>query len=84
MALGQNERAREAYRRALELVDDDNLDVDQVRQCAGIVAGRVALEVSGNITLDNVRAYAETGVQFVSVGALTHSVRALDLSLQVL
>ena len=62
----------------------DNMEVDQVRQCVEMVAGRVPLEVSGNITLDNVRAYAETGVTFVSVGALTHSVRALDLSLQVL
>jgi nicotinate-nucleotide pyrophosphorylase (carboxylating) len=62
----------------------DNMKVDHVRQCVGIVAGRVPLEVSGNITLDTVRAYAETGVTFVSVGALTHSVRALDLSLKVL
>lgn len=62
----------------------DNMDVTNVRRCVELVAGRVPLEVSGNITLDNVRAYAETGVAFVSVGALTHSVRALDLSLKVL
>ncbi len=40
--------------------------------------------VSGNVSLDNVRTYAETGVTWISVGALTHSVRALDLSLQVM
>jgi nicotinate-nucleotide pyrophosphorylase (carboxylating) len=72
---------------ALALAPDrillDNMDVAQVRQCTSIVAGRVPLEVSGNITLDNVRAYAGTGVDFISVGALTHSVRALDLSLKV-
>ena len=62
----------------------DNMTVEQVRQSVAIVAGRVPLEVSGSISLDNVRAYAETGVTWISVGALTHSVRALDLSLQVM
>jgi nicotinate-nucleotide pyrophosphorylase (carboxylating) len=74
-------------RQALPLAPDrillDNMSVDQVRACVALVGGRVPLEVSGNITLENVRAYAEAGVQFLSVGALTHSVRALDLSLQV-
>ena len=62
----------------------DNMTVDQVRQCVALVAGRVPIEVSGNVSLDNVRAYAETGATWISVGALTHSVRALDLSLQVM
>ncbi|MEO6222631.1 MAG: carboxylating nicotinate-nucleotide diphosphorylase [Vicinamibacterales bacterium] len=81
-------RTKDDVSEAVALAPDrillDNMEVEQVRQCVAIVAGRVPLEVSGNITLDNVRAYAETGVAFVSVGALTHSVRALDLSLQVL
>lgn len=62
----------------------DNMTVEQVRRCVALVAGRVPIEVSGNVSLDNVRAYAETGVTWISVGALTHSVRALDLSLQVM
>lgn len=62
----------------------DNMDVDLVRRSMELVAGKVPLEVSGNINLDNVRSYAETGVSFISVGALTHSVRALDISLQVM
>lgn len=62
----------------------DNMTVEQVRGCVALVAGRVPLEASGNISLDNVRSYAETGVTWISVGALTHSVRALDLSLQVM
>jgi len=62
----------------------DNMTVEQVRDCVALVAGRVPLEVSGNVSLDNVRSYAETGVTWISVGALTHSVRALDLSLQVM
>ena len=47
------------------------------------MAGRVEVEASGGITLDTVRAYAETGVHLISVGALTHSVRALDISLEI-
>jgi nicotinate-nucleotide pyrophosphorylase (carboxylating) len=61
----------------------DNMSVSDVRACVALVEGRVPLEVSGNITLENVRVYAVTGVSLISVGALTHSVRALDLSLLV-
>jgi len=81
-------RTESDVREALALSPDrillDNMTVSQVRQCVALVAGRVPLEVSGNVSLDNIRDYADTGVAFISVGALTHSVRALDLSLQVL
>jgi len=61
----------------------DNMTPAQVRECVEAVAGRVPLEVSGNITLATVRDYAVTGVAYISVGALTHSVQALDISLVV-
>lgn len=61
----------------------DNMSVHDIRACVALTAAAVPLEVSGNITLENVREYADTGVHFISVGALTHSVRALDLSLLV-
>jgi nicotinate-nucleotide pyrophosphorylase (carboxylating) len=61
----------------------DNMNPDQAREAVERVGGRVPLEVSGGIRLDNVRAYALTGVDFVSVGALTHSVRAVDISLEL-
>jgi nicotinate-nucleotide pyrophosphorylase (carboxylating) len=61
----------------------DNMSVQDVRRAVELAAGRVPLEASGGITLDNVRAYAETGVDFVSVGALTHGARSLDVSLEV-
>ena len=48
-----------------------------------VAAGRVPLEASGGVTLDTVRAIAETGVDFISVGALTHSAPALDLSMLI-
>jgi nicotinate-nucleotide pyrophosphorylase (carboxylating) len=54
---------------------------DELRRAAELVNGRAELEASGGITLDNVRSVAETGIDFISVGALTHSAPALDVSL---
>jgi nicotinate-nucleotide pyrophosphorylase (carboxylating) len=59
----------------------DNMSPDELRAAVERGAGRAALEASGGITLENVRAVAETGVDFVSIGALTHSAPALDVSL---
>jgi nicotinate-nucleotide pyrophosphorylase (carboxylating) len=59
----------------------DNMSVDQLRVAVAQVGGRAKLEASGNVTLENVRELAQTGVDFISVGALTHSAPALDLSL---
>ena len=64
----------------------DNMTPEQVHQAVKRVqsSGRgVPLEASGGITLENIRAYAETGVDFISVGALTHSVNAVDLSMRI-
>jgi nicotinate-nucleotide pyrophosphorylase (carboxylating) len=61
----------------------DNMTPDEMRRAVDWVAGRVPLEASGGITLESVRAVAETGVDYISVGALTHSVTALDISLEV-
>jgi nicotinate-nucleotide pyrophosphorylase (carboxylating) len=62
----------------------DNMTLDQVRQARALApAGRVLLEVSGGVTLEGVRAIAETGVDLISVGALTHSAPAVDLSMRI-
>ncbi len=61
----------------------DNMSVAGLREAVELVAGRAQLEASGGITLETVRAYAETGVDSISVGALTHSARALHVSLEV-
>ena len=53
---------------------------EEVSECVGLVRGRVLLEVSGGVGLENVRAYAETGVDRISVGALTHSAPAVDIN----
>jgi nicotinate-nucleotide pyrophosphorylase (carboxylating) len=62
----------------------DNMSPDELRAAVSLAAGRTELEASGGVSLETVRAIAETGVDFISVGALTHSARALDVSLEVL
>ncbi len=59
----------------------DNMPLETMNQAVALAGGRVPLEASGNMTLDRVRAVAETGVDFISVGALTHSAKAVDISL---
>jgi nicotinate-nucleotide pyrophosphorylase (carboxylating) len=61
----------------------DNMSLDELRAAVELARGRARLEASGGVTLDNVRAIAETGVDEISVGALTHSARSLDVSLEL-
>lgn len=61
----------------------NRIDVSRLRAATALIDGRIPAEASGNVTLDTVRAIAETGVQYISCGALTHSVEALDISLQL-
>ncbi|WP_009963574.1 nicotinate-nucleotide diphosphorylase [Verrucomicrobium spinosum] len=62
----------------------DNMPPDVIREAVSLVNKRVLLEASGGITLDTLPQYAATGVDAISIGALTHTVRALDLSLELL
>ncbi|HLV26829.1 MAG TPA: carboxylating nicotinate-nucleotide diphosphorylase [Gemmatimonadales bacterium] len=77
--LDQVERALAA---GADIILLDNMSTVELRQCVNMVNDRVPLEASGGVNLDTVRAIAETGVGRVSVGALTHSVRAMDLALE--
>ena len=74
--------ASEAEGLKLERLLLDNFSPVQVKEAVAHVAGRLPLEASGGIDLSNLRAYGEAGVDFVSMGALTHSVKSLDLSLK--
>jgi len=62
----------------------DNFKPDKMKEAVAFVNGRVLTEASGGITIDNLREYAETGVDFISSGALTHHIKSLDLSLKAL
>ena len=61
----------------------DNMSLDEMRASVELIAGRATTEASGNMTLERVAEVARTGVDFISVGALTHSVRAIDFSLEI-
>jgi nicotinate-nucleotide pyrophosphorylase (carboxylating) len=74
---------REALPLDVDRIMLDNMDLDQMRTAVQIAAGRVPLEASGNVNLERVAAIAATGVDYISVGALTHSAPALDLSMLV-
>jgi nicotinate-nucleotide pyrophosphorylase (carboxylating) len=66
-----------------DIVMLDNMGLEEMRHAVELVRGRALLEASGGVTLDNVRQVAETGVDFISVGALTHSAKALNISLEL-
>ncbi|MBN1210303.1 MAG: carboxylating nicotinate-nucleotide diphosphorylase [Myxococcaceae bacterium] len=73
----------EAIEGGADVVMLDNMDDAQIRQAVELTAGRVPLEVSGGVTLERLPRLAKLGVDFVSMGSLTHSARAMDLSLEI-
>lgn len=77
------DEAREALEAHADAILLDNMSLEEMRQVVTLANGRCLLEASGGINLETVRAVAETGVDLISVGALTHSVRALDISLDM-
>ena len=77
------EEALEAVEAGADIIMLDNMTPDEMRRVVGLLSGRVRLEASGGITLDKVRAVAGAGVDIISVGALTHSPKALDISLEL-
>jgi len=77
------EQLEEALAAGVDTVLLDNMDVETLKRAVEITAGRATTEASGGITLENVRSIAQTGVDLISVGALTHSAPSIDLSLEV-
>ncbi|ELX7503756.1 carboxylating nicotinate-nucleotide diphosphorylase [Vibrio fluvialis] len=73
---------RLAIEAGADIIMLDNFTLDMMREAVAINAGRAALENSGNVTMETLREYAETGVDYISVGALTKHVRAMDLSMR--
>lgn len=73
---------REAIHAGADIIMLDNFTTEMMRQAVEINAGRAALENSGNVTLETIAEYAETGVDYISVGALTKHVKAMDLSMR--
>lgn len=75
------EEVREAIRFPIHRIMLDNMELKTMKQAVELIDGRVKVEASGNVSLETARAIAETGVDFISIGSITHSVDALDISL---
>ncbi|MDQ7055214.1 MAG: nicotinate-nucleotide pyrophosphorylase [Persephonella sp.] len=76
----------EAFEEAMETEADiimlDNMSIEEIKEAVKINRKRKLLEASGNITVENIREYAQTGVDFISSGSIIHSARWLDISLK--
>lgn len=73
----------EAIKAKVDIIMLDNMTIETMKEAVKIIGGKIKTEASGNVNLNTVRAIAETGVDFISVGALTHSVKALDISMKI-
>ncbi len=74
---------REALAVGCEVIMLDNMNCDEMKKAVEINNGKALLEASGNVTLENIRSIAETGVDIISLGALTHSVKCFDISMRI-
>ena len=74
---------QEALVAKADIIMLDNMPLEDMREAVKFIDGRALTEASGNVTRERVRAIAETGVNFVSTGAITHSVQALDISMKL-
>lgn len=74
---------QEALQAQADIIMLDNMPIDAMAQAVELIAGRALTEASGNVTVELVRAIAETGVDLISVGAITHSAQALDISMRI-
>lgn len=75
------DQARQAVDAGADIVLLDNMSLDQLRDCVGFCRGKTKTEASGGVTIESIRSIAETGVDFISVGAITHSATAMDIGL---
>jgi nicotinate-nucleotide pyrophosphorylase (carboxylating) len=77
------EEVMSAVEAGVDIIMLDNMSVETMQRAVELINGRSAIEASGGITLKNIRSIAETGVNYISIGALTHSVKSLDISLEI-
>lgn len=76
-------QAKEALAAGVDVIMLDNMDIDQIKEAVAFIDGRALVEVSGGVTKDNLKKLADTGVDIISVGALTHGATSVDLSMRI-
>lgn len=77
------DEVREALKNKVEIIMLDNMTVSMMKEAVKIIGGKAKVEASGNVNLETLRSIADTGVDFISIGALTHSVKAIDISMKI-
>ena len=77
------DEVREAVSAGADIIMLDNMTLEQMQEAVEIIDGRALTEASGNVTLDNIRTVAQAGVDIISMGAITHSVKAFDISMKI-
>lgn len=77
------EQVKEALSTGVDFIMLDNFDTKEMKKAVDLISGRCLIEASGGIDINTVKEIAETGVDFISIGALTHSVKAMDISLEI-
>lgn len=77
------DETKQAYESGAEILLLDNIDLDELKKIVEIYKGKVLLEVSGGVTLENIEEIAQTGVDYISIGSITHSAPAVDISLEI-
>ncbi len=74
---------KEALKSGADIIMLDNMNPEKVKKALKIISGKAVAEVSGGVNLDNIEEFAETGVRYISIGALTHSAGAVDISIEI-
>ena len=77
------DEAGQAVAAGADVIMLDNMNIEEIRQAVDLIGQSALVEVSGNVTLDRLKELAETGVDLISIGALTHAARAVDISMQI-
>ncbi|MEJ2656672.1 MAG: carboxylating nicotinate-nucleotide diphosphorylase [Desulfobacterales bacterium] len=77
------DQVKEALEAGADVIMLDNMDIDYIKEAAALIGNRAVVELSGNITISSLKSLADTGVDIISVGALTHSARCVDISMQI-
>lgn len=76
-------QVREALIEKVDIILLDNMSIEQIRQCVNIVRGQIITEASGNISLETVESIAKTGVNYISIGKITHSAQSIDIGMDI-
>jgi nicotinate-nucleotide pyrophosphorylase (carboxylating) len=75
---------KEALQAKADVIMLDNMDIDRIKEAAALIGKKAVVEVSGGITKENIKLLSGSGVDIISVGALTHSARSVDLSMRII